>query len=68
MKRIVGAFGLLVAGAGELLIAGQVNPLLRFPKESDRAMVLFSGAILIIGMMLIVNALRRRADRGSRQD
>lgn len=68
MKRIFEALGLLVAGAGERLVAGEANPLLRFPKESDRAMVLFSGAILIVGMMLIVNALRRRADRRSRQE
>jgi hypothetical protein len=54
--------------AGSHVQAGDPNSALRFPGEFDRFVVLGAGAILIGGMMLIVNALRRRADRKPSQE
>ena len=58
-RWVVGA----VLGPWNSLAVGQVRPVLTFPKESDRMMVLISAAVMIGGMALIVNQLRKRAER-----
>ena len=55
----------LAAWGKSSLVAAEANPILRFPQESDRMIVLVAGVILIAGMGLIVNQLRKRARQRS---
>jgi hypothetical protein len=52
-----------VLGGWSNVAFARTSPVLVFPGESDRMMVLIVAGILIGGMALIVNQLRKQAQR-----